>query len=105
MAMQIGTFYNNGERFEGSIETRKLDDLGAVIIDPYEKSSPNSSEPDYIVRSGRYQIGRGWKQTTKDGQREYINLIIDDPHMDQAIRARLVQQGGKHILLWERSDD
>ena len=32
MAMQIGTFYNKGAHFEGVIETRKLSDLGTVVI-------------------------------------------------------------------------
>ncbi len=105
MTMQIGTFYDNGARLEGLIATRKLNNLGTVIIAPYEKSSPDSSEPDYLVYTGPFQIGRGWKQITKDGEREYINLIIDAPHMDHEIRARLVQQGDKHILLWERIAD
>ena len=104
MALKIGTFYNKGSHFEGMLETRKLHDLGNIIIDPYDKS-PDSSEPDYIVRTGQFQIGRGWKQITKDGEREYINLILDDPHMEEEIRARLVKQGDQHILLWERMVD
>jgi len=90
--------------FEGVLETRKLHDLGSVTIYPYAKS-PDSSEPDYIVRAGRFQIGRAWKQTTKDGEREYVNVILDDPHMEDEIRARLVKQDDKHILLWERAGD
>ena len=105
MAMQIGTFYNKGAHFEGVIETRKLSDLGTVVIAPYEKSSPDSGEPDYLVWAQRFQIGRGWKQTTRDGEGDYINIILDDPHMDNEIRARLVQQSEKHILLWERIED
>ncbi len=104
MATQIGTFHKRGAHYEGVIETRKINDLGTVYIEPYEKK-PDSSEPDYLVRSGRFQIGRGWKQVTKDGRSEYINLIIDDPHLDQEIRVRLVKKDEQHILLWERIFD
>ncbi len=31
------------------------------------------------TRTGRFQIGRGWKLVTRDGKREYINLILGDP--------------------------
>lgn len=103
MAMQIGTFYNKGSHFEGVIETRNINDLGTVFIEPFEKK-PDSSEPDFLVRSGRFQIGRGWRQTTKDGESEYINLIIGDMDIKE-FRARLVKQVDKHILLWEQMVD
>jgi len=100
MALKIGTFYDKGPHFEGTLETRKLNDLGAITIVPFDKTK--DSEPDYLVNSGRFQIGRAWKQTTKDGESEYLNVLLDDPHFDEEVRARLVRQGDKHILLWER---
>jgi len=57
-------------------------------------------EPDYLIKAGRFQIGRAWKRVTKDGEREYLNIIFDDPHMDGEIRARLLQKGEVYILLW-----
>ncbi len=104
MALKIGTFYAKtnkfGVYFEGVLETRKLHALGNITIKPNEKISGN--EPDFLVQTDGFEIGHAWKQVTKDKKREYLNVILDDPHMEEEIRARLVKQGEKHILLWER---
>jgi len=104
MALKIGTFYaktrDSKTYFEGTLKTRKLHDLGNITIEPNEKNQEN--EPDFLVITGQFEIGRAWKQTTKNSNREYLNVILDDPHMEEEIRARLVKQDEKHILLWER---
>lgn len=102
MALEIGKFYDRGSFFEGTISTRKLEDLGNVIFEPYDKAQDH--EPDFLVKADRHQIGKAWKQTTRDGDREYLNVVLDDPHMDAQIRARLVRSGDHHLLLWERSE-
>lgn len=100
MALKIGTFYQRNDHFEGTLETRKLHDLGTIIIAPHEKTQETS--PDYLIKANRFEIGRAWKHTSKDGSSEYLNVILDDPHMESEIRARLVRHEDKHILLWER---
>ena len=101
MAMEIGRFYEQGSTYSGSISTRKLDDLGNVVFHPFDKAG--DSEPDFLVKSGRNQIGRAWKQQTQDKEGEYLNVLLDDPHMDEPIRCRLVKYDGLFLLLWERS--
>ena len=56
----------------------------------------------YLLLLFFWGSAHAWKQVTKDKKREYLNVILDDPHMEEEIRARLVKQGEKHILLWER---
>ena len=70
MALQIGIFYQKGDHFNGMIETRQLTDLNTVLLEPHEKNQDH--EPDYIVHTGRCQIGLEWNHTTKDGAREYV---------------------------------
>ena len=107
MALKIGTFYarkrDSKTYYEGTLETRKLHDLGNITIEPKEKTHEN--EPDFLVLSDKFEIGCAWKQTSKDKTKEYLNLVLDDPHMKEEIRARLVKQDEKYILLWERVSD
>lgn len=103
MAMKIGEFFERGSWFEGTIKTRLLSDLGHVRIDPLMKPEDSGSGyPDYLVKADGFEIGKAWKQMPREGDREYLNVLLDDPHMPQPIYARLVAYNDHHILLWER---
>jgi uncharacterized protein (DUF736 family) len=65
MALKIGTFYQRNDHFEGTLQTRKLHDLGNITISTHEKTQETS--PDYLVKADRFEIGRACKHTSKDG--------------------------------------
>ena len=98
--MEIGKFYEKGAGYEGTIKTRKLTDLGNVVFEPLENGG--DAAPDFLVTSDGYKIGRAWKHQTKDKKSEYLNVVLDDPHMPELIRCRLVNAGNHHLLLWSR---
>ena len=100
MSLKIGQFYARGSRYEGTISTRKLKGLGHVVFDPHDKGGDH--EPDYLVLADGDEIGKAWEHTAKESERPYLNVILDDPHMDAQIRCRLVQKDSAFLLLWER---
>lgn len=99
---KIGEFYASGSGYQGTIRTRKLKDLGHVVIVAHDKNGDH--EPDFLVKADGDEIGKAWKHTAKESEREYLNVVLDDPHMEQQIRSRLVHSGDRFILLWERSE-
>ena len=41
-------------------------------------------------------------QASKKGGNPYLSVKIDDPSFVAAIYANLVEQDGKHVLIWSR---
>ena len=95
----IGTFTKTENGYNGSIETLSLK-ANKVTLVPAEKTGEKG--PDYRVKSGNAEIGAAWAQTSKKDGKPYLSVKIDDPSFVAAIYANLIEQDGKHALIWSR---
>lgn len=89
--MQIGSFIQTANGYEGVIETAVRDVRISIV--PAELSDADKA-PDWRVHRGDDgegpEIGAGWNES---GERagDYVSLRIDDPTFAQPIRAALFQ--------------
>ncbi len=95
----IGRFTKTEKGYNGSIETLTLKSTKVAIV-PTDKAGEKG--PDYRVNVGNVEIGAAWAQTSKKGNNSYLSVKIDDPSFVAAIYANLVEQDGKHVLIWSR---
>ena len=101
---QIGHFTRDKSGFGGRIQT--LTFTQALSLVPAEVSDAENA-PDYRVHLGDAdgpEIGAGWKRTGEKAG-EYVSLVIDDPALQQPIRANLFQSGDDKsawVLNWNR---
>lgn len=101
---QIGHFTRDKSGFTGRIQTLFFThDLSLV---PAESSDAENA-PDFRVHLGDAdgpEIGAGWKRIGEKAG-EYVSLVIDDPALQQPIRANLFQSGDDKsawVLNWNR---
>ncbi|MDH6234836.1 uncharacterized protein (DUF736 family) [Mesorhizobium soli] len=101
---QIGQFTRAATGFVGRMRTLTVDlDLAIVPTEP----STAENAPDYRVHRGAEdgpEVGAGWTRRS-DKAGEYISLQLDDPTLDEPIRARLFQNGDDAMswsLHWNR---
>ena len=105
---QIGQFTRETSGFTGRIETFTL--FRDIAIVPAEPSDAENA-PDYRIHARDDgaeetgpEIGAGWKRTGEKAG-EYVSLVIDDPALQQPIRANLFQSGDDKsawVLNWNR---
>ncbi len=100
MSKVIGTFTLRDASYIGNIRTLHLN--LSIVIEP---TGPKQGKaPDYRVMAGECEVGAGWSQTAKSGEK-YLNLKLDDPSFLQPLEARLVPAKDKpdtFLLFWER---
>jgi uncharacterized protein (DUF736 family) len=95
----IGTFTRDGDKFSGAITTLAL--KAKATFQPITKTKPKM--PDYRVYAGGAEIGAAWTMASRDQQRPYLSVKLDDPSFGDAIYCRLVElEDGRHQLLWSR---
>lgn len=97
----IGTFTKDaeGNGFTGTITTLSL--RAKATLKPVAKTSPRM--PDYRVYANNVEIGGAWAVLSKEDQRPYLSVKLDDPSFASAIYARLIEvEDGRHQLLWSR---
>lgn len=94
----IGTFTKQDGAFTGSITTLTV--KAKVNISPVEKSGDKA--PDFRIYAGKAEIGAAWSQTTKEGNKPYLSVKLDDPSFAAAINCRLVETEQGHALVWTR---
>lgn len=95
----IGTFTRDGDKLTGAINTLAM--KAKVTFQPVSKATRKM--PDYRIYAGGAEIGAAWAMTSKDEQRPYLSVKLDDPSFPDAIYCRLVElSDGRHQLLWSR---
>ena len=101
---QIGHFTRDKSGFTGRIQTRFFThDLSLV---PAESSDAENA-PNFRVHlddADGPEIGAGWKRNGEKAG-EYVSLVIDDPALQQPIRANLFRDddaGAAWSLHWNR---
>lgn len=96
----IGSFTREGDKFTGAINTLTL--KTKAIFQPIDKASVQA--PDFrIYGNGGAELGAAWVKTSKEEQRPYLSVKLDDPSFAGAIYCRLIElENGRHQLLWSR---
>jgi uncharacterized protein (DUF736 family) len=83
----IGTFTRDGDKFSGAITTLAL--KAKATFQPINKTK--AAMPDYRIYAGGVEIGAAWAMSSKDEQRPYLSVKLDDPSFSGAIYCRLVE--------------
>ena len=96
----IGTFTAQDNGFTGSIKTLTLNIKAKFVA----SEKDNDKAPDYRIFSGAKEFGAAWKKTTRDSDRAYLSVKLDDPSFPAPIYASLVKIEGDedHTLIWSR---
>ncbi|MGE0315876.1 MAG: DUF736 domain-containing protein [Lautropia sp.] len=97
----IGNFARSGNGFTGTVRTLSLN--AAVRFVPNEKASENSPDFRVVTQKGFFEIGAAWSKTSREGDKPYLSVTLDDPSLPAPIYARLVDDGENvHSLIWSR---
>ena len=101
----IGTFKPMAKGgYEGTIVTMMTS--RKVRFVPNEKKKKTENSPDYIVKSGRCDLGVAWNDVTEpqdDAEPlEYISVKLDGPEMTKPINAALFHREDGADLVWSR---
>ena len=93
----IGTFTKQADgSYSGTINTLDLNVTQAVL-------RPVSGRGvDYILFSGKAEIGVGWNKMSRERQ-PYISVKIDDPSLRAPVSAALLDAEEGYSLNWTRS--
>lgn len=95
----IGTFTKTADGYSGVIRTLTANAKAEIV--PAEKKSENA--PDYRVLANSFEIGAAWKKTSKENNRPYLSITLDDPSFTAPIYLRLVTgENGVYNLVWSR---
>ena len=97
----IGTFTKNENGFSGSVKTLTLNVKARFV--PTEGESERG--PDFRLFAGAaVECGAAWKKITRETQREYLSVKLDDPTLLAPVYASLIEaeDGENFNLLWSR---
>ena len=97
----LGKFTKDNGVFSGTIAT--LNVRAKLQIVPAEHKSSDTA-PDYIVRSGRVEVGAAWARARQSDGGEYLSVKLDDPSFAAPIHATLAKDkdGADYSLIWTR---
>jgi uncharacterized protein (DUF736 family) len=86
-------------RFKGTLSTLALHAANITIVP--EAESDNEKAPGLRVYANGFELGAGWKKTSKAGNR-YWSVKLDDPSFAQPIYCVFVKVGDAYQLEWNR---
>ena len=97
----IGTFTQTGDSFVGTTRTMTINVKTKIVPN---KDKANDAAPDYRVYAGGAELGAGWWEKSKDDEREYVALKLDDPSFAAPIRAAFFENAEERtgVLVWRR---
>lgn len=85
--------------YTGTLTTLALHAANITIVP--EVKSDNEKAPAFRVFAGDFELGAGWKRTSKAGNR-YWSVKLDDPSFTQPIYCVFVKTGEVYLLEWNR---
>jgi uncharacterized protein (DUF736 family) len=96
----IGTFTPSDNGYSGSIKTLTLNIKAKFVA----SEKDNDKAPDYRIFAGSTEFGAAWKKTTRDSDREYLSVKLDDPSFPAPLYASLVkvEDDDSFTLIWSR---
>ena len=84
--------------FTGTLSTLTLH-AAQVTFTPEQGGKEKA--PDYRVFAGDFELGAGWKKTSKAGN-AYVSVKLDDPSFAQPLYCVLVKTEEGYQLEWSR---
>ncbi len=98
----IGTFSKTEDGWVGTIRTLTIN-VKAKFLKNADKA--NDKAPDYRVFAGGAELGAAWRETSKDSDKEYLSVKLDDPSFSGPVRAALFENEseGTSVLAWSRA--
>ena len=97
----IGTFTSTSNGFNGVIKTLNLNVKAKIAR--AERTSEKG--PDFrILDSRNTEFGAAWQKTSKETERDYLSVKLDDPSFPAPIYATMVEVEGEDglSLIWSR---
>ncbi|WP_108610714.1 DUF736 domain-containing protein [Aminobacter sp. MSH1] len=97
----IGTFTSTSNGFVGVIKTLNLNVKAKIAR--AERTSEKG--PDFrIFDSRNTEFGAAWQKTSKETERDYLSVKLDDPSFPAPIYATLIEVEGEEglQLIWSR---
>lgn len=96
----IGTFTTTTNGFTGSIKTLSLN-----VKARFERvENPSDKGPHFRIFSGSVELGAAWQKVSKETERDYLSVKLDDPSFPAPIYATLIEVDGEEglQLIWSR---
>jgi len=69
------------------------------------KDKARDGAPDFRLYAGGAELGAAWKQDSKDGERPYLAVKLDDPSFSAPVRAAFFEneKEGTGVMVWNRA--
>jgi uncharacterized protein (DUF736 family) len=97
----IGKFRRLGDSYTGTIQTLLFSTPAA--LEPVEKKSSKKGPDFKLILPGNREIGAAWEKASKDGDKEFLSVTIDDPSLAAPINCALFEdEDGEYALIWSR---
>ncbi|MCR9078542.1 MAG: DUF736 domain-containing protein [Hyphomonadaceae bacterium] len=99
---QIGTFTSKDGKYTGTIRTMTINVKAQLVPN---KSKAKQSAPDYRIYAGGAELGAAWREESKDGEKPYLSVQLDDPSFARPVRAAFFENkaDATGVLVWTRS--
>ncbi|MER8949829.1 DUF736 domain-containing protein [Mesorhizobium sp. M0910] len=96
----IGTFTSSGNGFTGTIKTLNLNVKAKLA----RVDNPSDKGPHFRIFSGSVELGAAWQKVSRETERGYLSVKLDDPSFPAPIYATLIEVEGEEglQLIWSR---
>ncbi|RNJ41292.1 hypothetical protein B5V01_27575 [Mesorhizobium erdmanii] len=96
----IGTFTSSGNGFTGTIKTLNLNVKAKLV----RVDNPSDKGPHFRILSGAVELGAAWQKVSRETERDYLSVKLDDPSFPAPIYATLIEVEGEEglQLIWSR---
>ena len=97
----IGTFTEKDGAYTGTIRTMTIN-VKAQLVPNDSKAS--ESAPDFRLYAGGAELGAAWRQESKDSEKPYLAVKLDDPSFAGPVRAAFFENEaeGTGVMVWSR---
>ena len=97
----IGTFTEEDGAYTGTIRTMTIN-VKAQLVPNDKKTSEGA--PDYRLYAGGAELGAAWRQESKDSEKPYLAVKLDDPSFAGPVRAAFFENEveGTGVMVWKR---
>lgn len=99
---QIGIFTAKDGKYTGTIRTLTINVKTQLV--PNQKKS-HGEAPDFRVYAGGAELGAAWREESKNGDKPYLSVKLDDPSFASPIRAAFFENeaDGTGVMVWNRA--
>jgi len=111
---QIGTFTAKDGSYTGTIRTMTIN-VKAQLVPNKDKDKDKDKDkgkgkgsdgtPDFRLYAGGAELGAAWRQASKEGEKPYLAVKLDDPSFAKPVRAAFFENeaDGTGVMMWKRA--